>query len=120
MERVEVEPYFAGLARVRAWVNLMTLEGSLIDSVKPEEPQLVKAVDKAIKTLQATPPLRPNANVRKLILVIGDGNDNDAQDEMGRVPPETRDEFRKLSRAARSAGIVIHTIAFSFLDNREP
>lgn len=218
MERVEVEPYFAGLARVRAWVNLMLLEGSVIDGVKPEElqlviggarrkqipgigrfelsdelvdlvlvvsthstfssaledlsepvskllgklsrtttrvalitygeeakgsklqepaaiarrwkrvvaedipnpPQLVKAVDKAIKLLQSTPPLRPNANVRKLILVIGDGNDNDAADEAGRVPPETRDEFRKLSRAAKAAGVVIHSIAFSFLDNREP
>ena len=41
VERVEVEPYFAGLARVRVWMNLMMLEGRQIENVKPEELQLV-------------------------------------------------------------------------------
>jgi hypothetical protein len=213
LEQVEVEPYFAGLARVRLWLNLMTLQGQQITDVKPEElqlivggtrlkpipgiqffeqrddlldivivvelhssfsaaieeleeplgkfisklnksttrvalvtygeevkkqvalgdpsraarkwkrlvaddvpapPGLVEALDDAIKILASSQPTRPASTRRKLIIVISDGNDQDVQ------APETRDEFRKLSKAAKKADITFHTIAFSFLDNREP
>jgi hypothetical protein len=213
LERVEVEPYFAGLARVRVWLNLMMLEGSLITDVKPDElqlvtsgtrhrqipgvqfydqrddltdmvvvvethssfaaafedleeplyrflsklpksttrvslvtygeevkkqtpladpmraarkwkrlmaedvpspPQLVEALEDAVKVLAGAQPTRPVSSHRKLIIVISDGNDNDIQ------APETRDEFRRIVKQAQKADVVFHTIAFSFLDNREP
>jgi len=213
VERVEVEPYFAGLARVRVWMNLMMLEGRQIENVKPEELQLViggtrlkqipgiqyfdqrddlldivvvvelhssfsaaieeleeplakfiaklpkgttrvslvtygeevkrqvqlgdpsRAANKwkrlvaddvpspppladalrtAVKVLAASQPTRPTSSRRKLVIVISDGNDNDVQ------APETRDEFRKLTKEAKKADVTFHTIAFSFLDNRDP
>jgi len=37
IQRVEVEPYFLGLARVRVYANIVRLSGQIIEGFKPEE-----------------------------------------------------------------------------------
>ncbi len=212
-ERLDVEPYFAHLARVRIWINLVHLEGSLIDGVKPEDlvlvaggnrlkqvpgisrfeytgdemdivvmvnmgagsafgnddysdkiadfiaklpktarvaivtyggyvkssgfddpsktarnwqksfnntedesnpPRLLYALDKAVKLLTKIEPRLATTSTRKLIVLLSDGIDEQQDDDIARKG------FVKLAKTASDAGIAIHSIGFSLVDNRRP
>jgi hypothetical protein len=75
---------------------------------------LVDALHKAVKLHAAARARAAADTTRRLIVVISDGNNEDAQDNA------TMDMFRKVWKSARDAGVGIHTIGYTFTDARLP
>ena len=85
------------------------IEQARADDV-PASPRLIEALGLAIKTLDKAQPTVPGAPLRKMIVVLSDGKDGEP----------TPDRYRKLGKRAGKAGIRIHSIAYSPVDNRRP
>ena len=90
-----------------------------LDNVIPEDedepPQLIKAVDRAIKILKQAPP-PPGVKPRRIILVIGDGSN----ENVGWDDADNQKRINGLWRAAVADGVTIHAVAFSMGDRRDP
>ncbi len=82
---------------------------------------LVAAVDRAVKLLAGTAPEEPRNGVRRMVVVISDGIEGLAEDERNEEQQKAiRKKVRKVAKAAADAGVTIHTIGFSFFDDRAP
>lgn len=88
----------------RAKADLEELEGESF----PEDPQLIKAVDRAVTTLERAKTAGDGTELRRMIIVIGDGRDDDFDPE----------PFRRVAGRAGSKAIPIHTVAYSPVDSR--
>lgn len=88
----------------RAKADLEELEGESF----PEDPQLIKAVDRAVTTLERARTADDGTELRRMIIVVGDGRDDDFDPE----------PFRRVARRAESKAIPIHTVAYSPIDSR--
>jgi FHA domain/von Willebrand factor type A domain len=81
-------------------------------------PMLIKALQRALQTLDHAKPTVATNSVRKVIIVFSDGIDDqdDPFDDYG-----TRERFTtKVVKPAVRAGVTIHTVGFSSYDNRPP
>jgi FHA domain/von Willebrand factor type A domain len=77
----------------------------------PADPQLLAAVERALATLvRARAPDRERAPLRRMVVVIGDGNDVD--------PDPAR--YRAVGERAGRKDVRVHSIAHSPVDNRGP
>jgi len=88
---------------------LSTLD-ELESSVQVSDLQLIKAVRYAIHGLRKAKPSEPEHGLRKMIVVIGDGQDMDP----------TPERFRAIARRADRDDIRIHTLAWSPNNVRKP
>ncbi len=88
---------------------LSTLAG-LDSAVVVSDLQLIKAVRYAVHGLRKAKPSEPGRTVRKMIVVIGDGQDIDPSPE----------RFRAIARRADHDDIRIHTLAWSPNNVRKP
>jgi len=73
-------------------------------------PKLIEAVDRALKSLERAEPSTPGVHLRKVVVVISDGKDAEAEPA----------DYRRLGEEAKNAGVRIHTVAYSPVDNRLP
>jgi len=88
--------------------------GDVLPEDAPDLPELVSALERAIRLLKQTPSPAGPVAPRRLMLIIGDGSNMD--DESA----DTREEINKKIRLAVAEGITIHTVAFSMNDHRDP
>jgi hypothetical protein len=79
-----------------------------------EKPQLLPAIDRAIKILKNAKPAEGGLPPRKLMFIVSDGLHDDDETE------DVKADFNKRAKAAADEGIVIHTMAFSMNDHRNP
>ncbi|MBT8493998.1 MAG: FHA domain-containing protein [Deltaproteobacteria bacterium] len=73
------------------------------------EPKLLEAVERAVGAVKEVK-ARPGVYTRRVVVVIGDGKD---------VAPEPA-SFTRIGKEAGEAGVRIHTVAYSPVDNRRP
>lgn len=90
------------LARARSELGKLEAESF------PEEPQLIKAVDRAVTTLERAKTAAGGKELRRMVIVVGDGRDDDFDP----------DRYRKIAERADGKNIRIHTVAFSPIDSR--
>lgn len=88
--------------------------GAKVDELEPDmapaDPQLLAAVDRAITTLARARAPDPAVPLRRLIVVVSDGKDQD---------PDP-DRYRALGQRAMKEEVRIHSLAYSPVDNRRP
>jgi hypothetical protein len=122
--RVAVIPYGVKIGRAakltdlaggqRQWKKLHAEE-------EEGELDLVDAVDRAVKLVAGTAPQTPRNGVRRLVVVISDGVDGHAANEKDEAAQTAiRKKVKKVVKAANDGGVTIHTIGFSFFDERAP
>lgn len=93
-----------------------TALGELEADPAPAEPQLLAALDRAVVTLARTGKRAAPAGgdglaaARRLVVVVSDGKDID--------PDPSR--YREVGERAERAGVRIHSLAYSPVDNRRP
>ncbi len=84
--------------------------GRIVSDLAPAPPQLLGAIEQAITALEHIKAPRPGQHIRKIIVVISDGKD---------ASPEPAN-YRRIADSAKRAGIRIHTLGYSPVDNRRP
>jgi hypothetical protein len=100
LERVDVEPWFDGLARVRAWLSVMELDGRTIDQVRPDELQLVIGSAKKPDVPWVTPWDKTDDELHVVVLVEIGTPYADTIDYLEKVGPEF---LKKLPKHAKIA-----------------
>lgn len=111
--RIAVIPYddaLHGSRRVGSKSRAMKELSRLRATVGPGEPVLIKAMDRARKALARAKPSQPDKTLRRIIIVVSDGND---------INPQPAN-YRKVSQKADRDDIRIHTIAFPPDRDRRP
>lgn len=83
---------------------------NLEPDMAPADPQLLAAVDRAITTLTRAKPPDPAVPLRRMIVLVSDGKDQDPDPE----------RYRALGQKAMKDDIRIHSLAYSPVDNRRP
>lgn len=90
------------------------LPSGKVDELEPDmapaDPQLLAAVDRAITTLARAKGPDPAVPLRRMIVLVSDGKDQDPEPE----------RYRALGLRAMKEGIRIHSLAYSPVDNRRP
>lgn len=92
--------------RLLASAKLDNLEADMA----PADPQLLAAVDRAITTLTRARAPDPAIPLRRMIVLVSDGKDQDPEPE----------RYRALGQKAMKEEIRIHSLAYSPVDNRRP
>lgn len=85
-----------------------------IERLDPElvadPPDLIGAVERAVRAVKRAKPPEEGAALRKLIVVVSDGKDADPDPE----------RYRRVAKLAAREGIPIHSVAFSPQNHRRP
>jgi len=84
--------------------------GNLEPDMAPADPQLLAAVDRAITTLARAKPTDAAVPLRRMIVLVSDGKDQDPDPE----------RYRAAGLRAAKEDIRIHSLAYSPVDNRRP
>jgi hypothetical protein len=74
------------------------------------DPALIETVERAVQLLKKAKPAHEGDDVRKIIILIGDGRDRNAD----------KDRVTRLGVRAAKEGVRIHTLAYSPNDQRRP
>jgi hypothetical protein len=74
------------------------------------EPALIETVERAMLLLKKAKPAHEGDDIRKIIILIGDGRDRNAD----------KDRVTRLGARAAKEGVRIHTLAYSPTDQRRP
>ena len=83
---------------------------NLEPDMAPADPQLLSAVDRAITTLGRAKGPDPAIPLRRMIILVSDGKDQDPEPE----------RYRALGQKAMKEEVRIHSLAYSPVDNRRP
>jgi hypothetical protein len=90
------------------------LPSAKVDNLEPDmapaDPQLLTAVDRAITTLSRAKAPDPAVPLRRMIVVVSDGKDQDPEPE----------RYRAVGQRAMKEEVRIHSLAYSPVDNRRP
>jgi hypothetical protein len=85
------------------------IDGLMAD-LAPEDPVLIQAGERALRTLRRIDFGEGRAEPRRLIVLVSDGHDLDPRPE----------RYRQLGQRAAREGVRIHSLAYSPVDNRRP
>jgi hypothetical protein len=90
------------------------LPSAKVDNLEPDmapaDPQLLTAVDRAITTLSRAKAPDAAVPLRRMIVVVSDGKDQDPEPE----------RYRAVGQRAMKEEVRIHSLAYSPVDNRRP
>jgi hypothetical protein len=90
------------------------LPSAKVDNLEPDmapaDPQLLAAIDRAITTLARAKAPDPAVPLRRIIVVVSDGKDQDPEPE----------RYRATGQRAMKEEVRIHSLAYSPVDNRRP
>jgi hypothetical protein len=82
----------------------------LMTDLAPEDPVLLQAGERALRTLRRLDFGEGRAEPRRLMVLVSDGRDLDPRPE----------RYRQLGQRAAREGVRIHSLAYSPVDNRRP
>lgn len=109
--KVAVMTYGASASPPRlAAVKTVRGKVALASDTSVTDPVLLDGIDRALVALRKAAPEAPGRPQRKMIVVIGDGRDADAD----------RERVTRTANRAAKEGVRIHTLAYSPADARRP